>query len=59
MCTPIYTSHSRLDSDFIDKMMISERVTQPEIDFVVALKPSTMLFSHPKDINLKSDLSRI
>lgn len=40
-------------------MMISERVTQPEIDFVVALKPSTMLFSHPKDINLKSDLSRI
>lgn len=25
-------------------MMISERVTQPEIDLVVALKPSAMLF---------------
>ena len=37
MRTPIYTSHGRLNSDSIDKIMILERVTQLEIDFVVAL----------------------
>lgn len=59
--TLTYTSHSRLDSDFIDEITISERVHSQRLNLGGGgcSKPSATLFPHPKDTNLKSDLSRI